>query len=1391
MSKFVVLNNIIMKKVLLIIAVFLIGISNSFASHIPGGNISYQCTGNPNEYLITFTMFVSCPSTLGTTTNVQTNNNCGFPNPSISLTSPPGVEVSQICAAQQSQSDCPPGSGGIPGVLMYVYTGLVTLPGPCNSWTFYYDLCCRDASSNMQGTSGNSLYVQTTLNSVTAPCDGSPYVTAQPIPYVCAGQTQSYCPGAIDPDGDSLYYQLVSPLGAGGVTILHLPGYSPTAPLQNTVFDPITGCFTFNQSTIGNFVVTYLISAYDANGNLTGSIMHDFQFEVITCTNITPSPPAAGIVLTSGTATQQGPNTIELCEGSTACFSMTFSDVNAANILTIDTSTSNIFTVFPGASITTTGTNPLQIDICWTVPAGSPPQVIATVTVQDGACPIEGSATQVAVFNVVTSTVITPPVTTICGGQVANLSASGGSVFNWSIVPGGSPIAVGTNFTCNPCANPTASPATTTQYIVTSNLSGGCDNVDTALVIVVPDFTPTVTQSTPSACLFDPIQLNTTVVPMAPGYSYSWTPTAYLSATNIPNPIANITVPGSYTYTVTVTSPNGCVKTGSVTITIMPFVAPSVNILTPDSLMMCGDSIAVVLDLGGGIPAICGPSPTNTCSQPPTNTLVGTPTGSNTNTGWPAPYGNWYANAKHQFLYTAAELNAMGIMGGKITEIAWEVTAINGTTTYNSYQMKMGCTSTSSLTTWETGLTQVLNPTNVNVAIGMNVHVLDVAYEWDGISNLVIEICYVWSAQYSYTYNCITPWTTTAFNSSFYFYSDGTPACPELSGTSSTKRPVTRFTWCPTIPDPASFNYAWTPNVNILTSTMQNPTVYPSVPTSYIVTVTDTGGNCSDTDTLNVFVLCGACYQPAITITNPTCKDGTNGSIVINPTFTFGSEMQSFTWKDSLTGVVLQTTLNLTAGMQDSLTNIGAGAYTITMIDSSGCSQDTTIWLTEPDSVTIATITSNTTICIGGNIQISATAIDGNGGPYTYTWTNLNTGIVIPGNTPTVNPIDTLTCYSVFATDPLGCISSLDQVCITLFDSITATSLIASTTNDSLKICPTENQNIDIVASGGMGGPYTYTWYQNNIQIGTGSLITVTPTTPSSTYVGVADDNCSTPADSVIIYIDWYGLVIPSFTRNNPDSCYPFSVMFTNTSTPANLVDSIQWSITNGDSGSGNSINSTFDTPQCKDVTLTITTIDGCIVDTTSVNEVCPHDYPVANYSTNPAVTNILNTGIQFKNLSTGGVPPLTYLWNFNSGLVPDTSVVLHPFFTYPNNVPGTYNALLTVTDANGCQDDILGTIVVNGIYIFYMPNTFTPDGDGLNETFRPYGEGIDFSQYTMQIFDRWGEVIFETSNAERGWDGTYKGKKATAGTYIWKVVAKEQYAPIIHDNYGHVTIMR
>ncbi|MFB0926183.1 MAG: hypothetical protein QMB65_13025, partial [Vicingaceae bacterium] len=108
-----------------------------------------------------------------------------------------------------------------------------------------------------------------------------------------------------------------------------------------------------------------------------------------------------------------------------------------------------------------------------------------------------------------------------------------------------------------------------------------------------------------------------------------------------------------------------------------------------------------------------------------------------------------------------------------------------------------------------------------------------------------------------------------------------------------------------------------------------------------------------------------------------------DGKIIIDPTFQLGSEEHTYTYTDSITTTVLQTSTNIVAGMQDSLINIGAGAYTISLVDSSGCSKDTTIWLTSVDSVFINTTTPNDTICIDGTTQIDATAIGGNGGPYT------------------------------------------------------------------------------------------------------------------------------------------------------------------------------------------------------------------------------------------------------------------------------------------------------------------------------------------------------------------------------------------------------------------------
>ncbi|NCP46439.1 MAG: hypothetical protein GW818_08490, partial [Flavobacteriales bacterium] len=255
--------------------------------------------------------------------------------------------------------------------------------------------------------------------------------------------------------------------------------------------------------------------------------------------------------------------------------------------------------------------------------------------------------------------------------------------------------------------------------------------------------------------------------------------------------------------------------------------------------------------------------------------------------------------------------------------------------------------------------------------------VFNTAYEWDGVSSLVIEACYDLIAANPWTQNSITPWTTTTFTSSIWYISDATPACPTtlISGTSQ-NRPMSRFTWCPTTPDPNSFTYAWSPNVGINDSTLQNPTLSPSLPTTYTVTVTNTAGGCIDTDSITITVQC--CVVPIPTVTDVTCFGGTDGKIIVTPTFVTGSEVQTLTYTDSISGAVLQVTPNVTAGL-DSIVNLPAGTYTITSMDTSGCTTDTTITITQPDQMFINSITNDTTICIGGSKQIAATAIGGTG----------------------------------------------------------------------------------------------------------------------------------------------------------------------------------------------------------------------------------------------------------------------------------------------------------------------------------------------------------------------------------------------------------------------------
>lgn len=171
-------------------------------------------------------------------------------------------------------------------------------------------------------------------------------------------------------------------------------------------------------------------------------------------------------------------------------------------------------------------------------------------------------------------------------------------------------------------------------------------------------------------------------------------------------------------------------------------------------------------------------------------------------------------------------------------------------------------------------------------------------------------------------------------------------------------------------------------------------------------------------------------------------------------------------------------------------------------------------------------------------------------------------------------------------------------------------------------------------------------------------------------------------------------------------------------------------------------------------------TIGGC--DSTVIENVYLYPQPTANFNWNPNPANILNNTVYFTNLSNGAT---TYLWDFN-GI---TSSEENPTVTYQDT--GKYGVTLIVENQYGCRDTVEGIVIINDLFNIFIPNAFTPNGDGFNNEFKPELNGFDVDRYTLMIYNRWGELIFETYNYLQGWDGTYKGSLVQNGVYVVKIV--------------------
>lgn len=794
---------------------------HAHASHAMGADLSYECLGG-DSFRVTLNFYRDCFG-IDAPTDALINLSsvsCGIG--SLSFTLPlVGVaqEVSSLCPASLPQSTC--NGGSLPGVEQYIYSDVIVLPAQCSDWVVSYTLCCRNDLITTLVTPGSyDLYVEASLNNTAGNCDNSPVFTSLPVPYVCAGQQFNYNHGAIDVDGDSLVYSLQCPLDAAGVCIPYVSGLSSNNPMNTTgafLFDPVTGQMTFTPSAPQVAVVAVLVQEY-RNGVLIGSTLRDIQVVVIACNN--NQPQVSGIQNQVGGATRDSV-TAEVCPDETISFQFTATDLDVTNNLVV---TSNAAQSIPGATFTTNGTGDTVIGtLTWTPTAADTGVNVVTVTINDGACPIFGTAVVSFQIYVLDGTSAGPDMRYCPAGGPVQLNALGGNNFVWTPAAGLSDDSI---------RNPLASPTATTDYVVVSDLSGFCKNIDTVRVYVVPDFILSMSADD-TICRNGSTTIFANTDPQWAPYTYQWSPATSVFDATAPSTAA---FPFSTTtYEVVVTSDTGCTIRDSVTVFVNG-VGPIVEITADKNNVCPGDTVQLT---GQVFPLDCGETLTG-CS--PQNLPVAKTYGTGTATAFSGtPFAGASEDARYQALYLASDLIAAGFGPGTITRIELEVGSKASTGVYQNLTLKLGCTANTSLSTdqWEPANTVVFGPAVFSTSTGINSFPLSVPYDWDGRTNLVLEICFNNPALASAGGNdqlmSVTP--TNTYNASMRATSNNTDGCALNPSFVYTEIPRTIFHIC----DPLVTNYTfdWSPQAGLSNPAIINPTAVVNGIQLYTLNVRD------------------------------------------------------------------------------------------------------------------------------------------------------------------------------------------------------------------------------------------------------------------------------------------------------------------------------------------------------------------------------------------------------------------------------------------------------------------------------------------------------------------------------------------------------------------------
>lgn len=590
------------------------------------------------------------------------------------------------------------------------------------------------------------------------------------------------------------------------------------------------------------------------------------------------------------------------------------------------------------------------------------------------------------------------------------------------------------------------------------------------------------------------------------------------------------------------------------------------------------------------------------------------------------------------------------------------------------------------------------------------------------------------------------------------------------------------------------------------TSNIQNPAYTYTASGTYTVTLNISNG-CPATTSMVVTVM----PTPSVTAANmgPFCPGDAVPSPVLVPNP--NDPATTYTWINSNTAIGLTNggigvPPPFTVAANNTLANM-TGVVTVTPT-LNGCVGPPGNYTITIKPTPFKVYTPPVQYCPGVMTNsVNFTVIPGGGAP-TYIWTNVN---ITPfglanngtGGIPSFQTINTGTTAvsGVIHVIPTlnGCTGPDSTFMITVNPNPTSSFYYGTACIGD----PTQLTDQSYV---GQGTITNWNWDLNNDGIfmdatNQNPVFTFTPAGPHTVGLSVTSNKGCKGQSTGIIYVNYPPT--PQFVGDDLEGCPVHPVNFTESATavaPSQVID-WNWNFGNGQTSVSQQpttvlyYNASPLYPITYTVSLTVKTDSGCKATIVKNNYIMVYPQPIAGFGWDPADADILDPTIHIINTSIGGsgnLPIQYYLGDVFIGQQDprNWTNLTNPIYTYNDQTPYTYYVTQWVKNIYGCRDSITHPITINPAYTFYIPNAFSPNGDGRNEGFKGTGIGIDTTTYNIWVFDRWGNQVFHTLDMEETWNGRFNGVMVQEDVYVWKVRFSD-ISGAKHEYHGTVSVVK